>query len=394
MDFLYNDGRNPGGAREDRIVNQVNRREFLRTTTTLGAAWLAAAGEVALPAEEPRTPKKLHGVNLGGWLVLEKWIKPSLFAALDAKDEYTFCEVLGKRKASELLTRHRETWIIGDDFRWLATHGVNAVRLPVGYWVAEENPPFLTGLETMDWAFRTAKANGISVLLDLHGVPGSQNGWDHSGRQGELGWHNKKENIAHSLQVIEDLAAHCQQHDNLLGIELVNEPRKEIPLDILKNYYLEGYHRIRHRLGQERTAVVIHDSFRPLEWAHFLSGPDFQNVILDVHLYQCFNEEERQREAAKHIAIAAVDRRRQLDEMKKQLPLIVGEWSLGLPPESLRGLDRLARDAAMRAFGAAQLLSYESTRGWFFWTYRTEAGGGWSFRDCVKRGWLPEKLEA
>jgi glucan 1,3-beta-glucosidase len=44
----------------------------------------------------------------------------------------------------------------------------------------------------------------------------------------------------------------------------------------------------------------------------------------------------------------------------------------------------------MRAFGAAQLLSYESTRGWFFWTYKTESGGGWSFRDCVKRGWMPE----
>ncbi len=360
----------------------------------LSAASLAGVSDFALAAEGTSTSRKLHGVNLGGWLVLEKWIRPSLFAGLDAKDEYTLCKVLGKKKASELLNRHRETWITADDFSWLATRGVNAVRLPVGYWVAEENPPFLTGLETMDWAFRTAKANGVSVLLDLHGVPGSQNGWDHSGRQGEFGWHKKKENIAHSLQVIEDLAAHCQQHDNLLGIELVNEPREEIPLDLLKTYYLEGYHRVRHRLGQERAAVVIHDSFRPLEWAHFLPEPDFQNVILDVHLYQCFKEEDRQREAAKHIAIAAVERRRQLDVMKKQLPVIVGEWSLGLPPESLRGLDSLARDAAMRAFGAAQLLSYETTRGWFFWTYRTEAGGGGSFRDCVKRGWLPEKLEA
>jgi hypothetical protein len=72
MNLPYNDGRNPGVEREDRSGNQVNRRDFLGTTAMLSAAWLAGASEAALPAEESRTPKKLHGVNLGGWLVLEK----------------------------------------------------------------------------------------------------------------------------------------------------------------------------------------------------------------------------------------------------------------------------------------------------------------------------------
>lgn len=35
----------------------------------------------------------------------------------------------------------------------------------------------------------------------------------------------------------------------------------------------------------------------------------------------------------------------------------------------------------------------ETTHGWFFWTYKTESGGGWSFRDCVKRGWLAEQYK-
>ncbi|MCY0903238.1 MAG: glucan 1,3-beta-glucosidase, partial [Firmicutes bacterium] len=34
---------------------------------------------------------KIRGVNLGGWLVLERWMTPSLFAGLDAKDETDFC---------------------------------------------------------------------------------------------------------------------------------------------------------------------------------------------------------------------------------------------------------------------------------------------------------------
>lgn len=373
-------------------MSQLNRRDFLKATGLAGAV-LLAEGNLAL-AQTSSTPDKIHGVNLGGWLVLEKWIKPSLFASEPARDEYTLCQSLGKEKAAALLKKHRETWITADDFKWLAAHGVNAVRLPVGYWVAEENPPFITGLETMDWAFRTAKANGLSVLLDLHGVPGSQNGWDHSGRQGVLGWHTSKENIAHSLRVIEDLAARCEAYDNLLGIELVNEPRDVVPLDILDSYYQEGYQHVRKHLSQDRAAVVIHDSFRPYQWDDFMPESDYSNVILDTHLYQCFSDQDHQRNISSQIEVAAVERKRQLDKMQKHHACIVGEWSLGLPPKSLEGLDSLAREAGMRAFGAAQLISYESTRGWFFWTYRTEEGGGWSFRDCVNRGWLPGKYGA
>jgi glucan 1,3-beta-glucosidase len=164
----------------------LNRRTFLKTAGLAGAAFLVKTN--LAPAEPSSQLNKLHGVNLGGWLVLEKWIKPRLFAGEQAIDEYTLCQALGKDKAAKLLQQHRETWITADDFKWLAVHGINSFRLPVGYRVAEENPPCVTGLETMDWAFRMAKANGLSFLLDLHGVPGSQNGWDHSGRQGSLGW--------------------------------------------------------------------------------------------------------------------------------------------------------------------------------------------------------------
>jgi glucan 1,3-beta-glucosidase len=372
-------------------MSQLNRRNFLKATGLAGVALLMEGNLTLAQAPASAKPGKIHGVNLGGWLVLEKWIKPSLFAGEQAGDEYTLCQSLGKEKAAALLKQHRETWITADDFKWLAAHGINAVRLPVGYWVAEENPPFVTGLETMDWAFRAAKANGLSVLLDLHGVPGSQNGWDHSGRQGALGWHTSKENIAHSLRVIEDLAARCQAYDNLLGIELVNEPRQDVPLEILKSYYQEGYQRVRKHLSQDRAAVVIHDSFRPYQWDDFMPESDYNKVILDTHLYQCFSDQDRQRDIHSQIEVAAGERKQQLDKMQLHHPCVVGEWSLGLPPKSLEGLDSLAREAAMRAFGAAQLISYESTRGWYFWTYRTEEGGGWSFRDCINLGWLPEK---
>ncbi|MBC8138120.1 MAG: glycoside hydrolase family 5 protein [Fibrella sp.] len=334
--------------------------------------------------------RKWRGVNLGGWLVLEKWMTPSVFAGVDAGDEWTFCQKLGKAAATARIKKHRDNWIKDSDFAWIAARGLNAVRLPVGYWIAEEAPPYVSGWDTVERAFRLAKKHGLGVLLDLHGAPGSQNGMDHSGHSGELGWHGSRSNINHTLRVLENLALRCKGFDNLLGIELLNEPRWDVPMDVIKQFYRDAYPRVRKHLRADR-AVVIHDAFRSGEWADGFGKTGMTNLILDTHLYQCYTDDDRKRDMHAQVELAVLGRKRQLDNMQKHLPVIVAEWSCGLPPESLRGLDGFERDTAMRAYGDAQLLSYETTRGWFFWNYHIESGGGWSFRDCVKRGWLPSR---
>jgi glucan 1,3-beta-glucosidase len=373
-------------------MEPIERREFLQSVMIAGTAVQLAEG-AAVHAQAAKESGKRRGVNLGGWLALEKWITPSVYAGLMAEDEYTLCQELGKDKASARLKHHRESWITADDFRWLAAHGLNAVRLPVNYGIAEENPPFITAIETLEWTFRTAKAHGLGVLVDLHGVPGSQNGFDHSGRQGALGWHTNKANIDHSLKIITDLAARCKGFDNLIGFELLNEPRWDVPLKIIKSFYIEAYHRVREQISKEKAAVVMHDAFRQLQWADFMRAPEFANVILDTHPYQCFTDDDRKRDLHQQVEFALLERKKQLDAMQKQFPCIVGEWSCALPPQSLEGRSGFALDAAIRAYADAQLINFDATRGWFFWTYKTEEGGAWSFRDCVRRGWMPEKYD-
>jgi glucan 1,3-beta-glucosidase len=369
----------------------MDRRGFLKLASGAGAALMTdALAPLARGRPAMKAGTKLRGVNLGGWLVLERWITPSLYTGVEAGDEYTLCQKLGRNKASARLKEHRETWIIADDFKWLELHGINAVRLPVGYGVLEENPPFITGAETLDWAFKTAGEHGLGILLDLHGAPGSQNGWDHSGRAGPLGWHTSKDNIAHSLRIIESLAEFCKGYDNLLGIELLNEPRKEVPLEILQLYYTDAYQRVRAHIPAERAAVIFHDGFRANLWGDFMRAPDWRNVFLDTHLYQCFSDADKQRDIHAQVELAVVQRKSELDSMRQRHRCLVGEWSCSLPPKSLQGMSGLDLDAAMRAYGAAQLLSYETTEGWFFWTYRTESSGSWNFRSCTERGWLPE----
>jgi glucan 1,3-beta-glucosidase len=371
----------------------MRRREFLKLGTVVAAAWLAEAPLLA--AEGQGKPlSKWRGVNLGGWLALERWITPTVYAGVEAEDEYTLCEKLGKEKATARLKKHREQWITDADFRWLADSGLNAVRLPVGYAVLEESPPFISAQETLSWAFGAAKKHGLGVLLDLHGVPGSQNGWDHSGRAGKMEWHTSKAHIDRSVSILENLAQFCKGFDNLIGLQLVNEPHREVPSEVLRSFYQTAYERVRKHLASNRVAIVFHDGFRPHEWGDFFQAPRHENVVLDTHMYQCFTAEDQQRPIHDQIELAVKTRKGQLDQMRRRHRCIVGEWSCGLPDKSLGSGKGLALDTAMRAYAAAQLLSYETSEGWFFWTYRTEKEGGWNFRDCVERGWLPQKFNA
>lgn len=379
----------------------MRRREFIQNTlggiAALAAAeipGLALAGNAPAtapvtlpPRKEGATDLKLRGVNLGSWLVLEKWMTPDVYKDSDASDEYNLCLDLRDRAKSRL-NRHRETFIKSEDFRWIRQHGLNAVRLPVGYWALEAPKPFVECSRFIDFALDKCQDNGLKLLLDLHGAPGSQNGWDHSGRAGPINWPKDPRNIKETLRVLESFAQKYGDHPALFGIELLNEPRPEVPVEILKQFYQDGYGRIRTHAGPE-VAVVIHDSFRPLVWQNFMKEPEFQNVILDTHLYQCFDKEALSRSAFEQLAFA-LDRNNTLDRMQREeLPTMVGEWSLSLPERAMSGLSSLQVESTTRGYAGAQLLNYEGTRGWFFWSYKLHRPCEWHFQHCVERGWLP-----
>lgn len=40
----------------------------------------------------------------------------------------------------------------------------------------------------MDKVIKWAGNHGVNVIIDLHGVPGSQNGFDNSGQRGSANW--------------------------------------------------------------------------------------------------------------------------------------------------------------------------------------------------------------
>jgi glucan 1,3-beta-glucosidase len=118
--------------------------------------------------------EKVRGVNLGGWLVLEPWITPSIFdqAGDGAIDEWSLCATLGLDACYATLQQHWSSFITADDFAQIAAAGMNHVRIPVGYWAVGimEGDPYVNGqLDYLDQAVGWARAANLKVIVDLHG---------------------------------------------------------------------------------------------------------------------------------------------------------------------------------------------------------------------------------
>ena len=331
----------------------------------------------------------MHGVNLGGWLVLERWIKPSLFRGLKAQDETAFCRELGERKYQKL-DNHRRNFIAEDDFRWIAAHGLDAVRIPVGHWVFGDAEPYVGAIGYLDWAVDLAGKYDLRVLIDLHTAPGSQNGWDHSGLTGEINWPRERLNVELTLRVLKRLAARYAGRTNLLGVELLNEPHWQVPLEILRSFYQSGYRILRDYLGPETWAVVS-DSFRPESWNDIMLQTDYPQLVMDAHLYQAFSPEDIALDLPGHLAKVETWSRL-IEEAQKRRPIIIGEWSLGLAASTFKGMAKDQNLAAHKSYAQAQFTAFKKADGWFFWTYKTETKNGWNFRHCVESGLLPSRF--
>ena len=60
--------------------------------------------------------KMIKGVNLGNWLVLEKWMNPALFQGTTAEDEFNLPLQLPKEVYEARIRIHRSEYITERDF--------------------------------------------------------------------------------------------------------------------------------------------------------------------------------------------------------------------------------------------------------------------------------------
>ncbi|CAG2180249.1 unnamed protein product, partial [Oppiella nova] len=186
-------------------------------------------------------------------------------------------------KAPAVLQKHWSTFITENDFAEMSKHGVNVVRIPIGWWQIYDpqggaskaklnyhiapTDYHVGGLAYIDKAFEWGQKYGIGILLGMHAAPGSQNGNDHSSP-----------------------AEHPGQA--LFGFCLLNEPA-HIDIGKLQDYYKRAYAAVRKHSADSH--IVLNPLITPFEsgteshWTGFMNpGQGFTKVAMDLHYYSCF----------------------------------------------------------------------------------------------------------
>ncbi|KAH9936894.1 glycoside hydrolase [Epithele typhae] len=261
------------------------------------------------------TKDQIRGVNLGGWLVVEPFIVPALFEKYQNStpsvalpgglvvDEWSLSVAMLNDTSDgggiQQMEEHYKTFITEQDFAQIAGAGLNWIRLPVPYWAIETWPgePFLAKAA---WkyvlnAFEWARKYGLRIYLELHTAPGSQNGYNHSGRLGPVNMLNGYMGIANAqrtmdyIRYIAEFITQEEYEDVVPMFGVLNEPLLGIiGRDQLTRFYLQAHDMIREMTGIGKGAyIVIHDGFQGTgSWADFLPGSD--RIILDTHPYVAF----------------------------------------------------------------------------------------------------------
>ena len=331
----------------------------------------------------------LHGVNLTGWLSLESWITPELFAGTGSLGERGLMQTIGRELYHDLVEEHRQTFVTEDDFKLIARRGFNAIRLPVPWYVfgkdGPEPGPYLGCVKELDNAFVWAEKHGIAVLLALGVSPGAPE--EEVILFGQA--HNYREEI---LAVLTTLARRYAGSKALFGIEVAYEPVAQrrkgfmgitegVSLHVLRTYYREAYEAIRIG-GGERPCVVLPDAGVPTAWRSFMAGRRYRNVWLDCHLYHYADQVDATGPAG---AAALVERSRKTiaKAQKSGLPVMVGAWSAALPfADSLMTPE--GRIALERVYCAEQIAAFEERPAWFFQTWKTNGHlSGWDSRIAL-----------
>jgi glucan 1,3-beta-glucosidase len=197
-------------------------------------------------------------------------------------------QALGRDATLSILRKHWDTWVRWEDFNKIKQSGFNVVRIPVGYWAYNTfGSPFVSGSNVyIDAAIDWARSLDLKIIIDLHGAPGSQNGYDNSGQRTDNPQWTTGDNVSKTLQVLKTISqkyAQTSYQDVVIGIELLNEPALYLPqvnYDATKQFYRDGFYQTR---DTSDTPVIIHDGFRaPNTWNGFLTPSDH-------HEYQVFD---------------------------------------------------------------------------------------------------------
>ncbi len=258
----------------------------------------------------------LNGINYGNWLIQEEWMSVNSIGPtrdeqgnLSIKDGVvnSYLEMaqedldlafennpnLTKDQVKELQELYLDSYCTEEDFKNIKDVGFNMIRLPFYYRnLLEGDNDNLTMKEDafkyLDFFLENCKKYDLFCILDLHGVPGGQNGLEHSGTfDCEFFTNDKYIDVVCNLW--KDIALHYinDRPDlsyTIAAFDILNEPTGS-----------------NHKTGKEEWVVFdkIYDAIRSVDQDHIISiescwsyygfaNPKkmgWENVLYQLHLY-------------------------------------------------------------------------------------------------------------
>ncbi|WFD43801.1 hypothetical protein MPSI1_002465 [Malassezia psittaci] len=305
------------------------------------------AGLTALPAWNwTDSEKKVYGVNIGGQFLLERWLFEDWMTQVggeNAYDEWTMSQNLGQDKMRDVLNEHMATWFKESDMDSFQKAGINMIRIPIGYWpflsTSQTNEPYVNAsqLDYLSVALNWAWQRKMYVLVDLHGLPGSQNGDQSSGHNMSLSSTGNNDvpwfttaNQDLSKTAVTNMLNWLSNHPArsvISGVTTVNEPQTNAGnttrVSILKSFYTWSI----NAASKFNMPVILHHGFvtNPYTyWDDYMSDQDPSMVIFDDHPYPAWYqtpEPTNQTAITQNICTLGDDGK------NFPVPVLMGEWS-------------------------------------------------------------------
>ncbi|MBF6625959.1 cellulase family glycosylhydrolase [Aerococcaceae bacterium zg-BR9] len=382
---------------------------------------------------------KIKGVNLGGWLVLEKWMTPTLFEDIKSDDEYYLALDLPENEYKTRIKLHRDYFITEADFIRIASAGINSVRIPVPYFIFGDRPPYIECVSYLDKAFKWAEKAGLKILIDLHTAPLSQNGFDNGGISGVCRWAQLPEEVEFVLEVLEKLSKRYGTNQSLWGIQVLNEPVTEsiwesmnpqkrypprdkkladgsraISFDFLYDFYKKSYRKMRKYLPLDKK-IVFHDGFELEKWEDFFKNGNYENVVLDTHQYLMMAELTGTKQEINEYIRYLSGLKNKIATVSKYVEVCVGEWSLfnsyavgadtkgGINPTTANYEGNLKRNNSelvtiYQRLWEESIDAWNTGIGYFYWTYKLNIDtvnkpewigwDSWDLDRCISQKWI------
>ncbi len=346
----------------------------------------------------------LRGVNLTGWLALESWVTPDLFAGSGAIDESVLAKSLGHDRYADLVRRHRDEFVTQDDFTRIAARGFNAVRIVVPWYVyGEDGPdpgPYVGCIDQVDRALECAEEIGLKVIFVL----GIRPGWAQADGSYDKSLSDVRLARSSYLDVVAALAKRYASRMGFFGFEVADAARPQVrqgidkgfaltegtPIHMLRNYYREAYDIIRAAAGPD-PVVILPDGGMHNIWDRFMSQRRYQNVWLDCQFDDPSAEGVDGAGPAGIRRLVESEKRHLAEASRSGLPVMVGKWSSALPI-SESSITPEGRVALERIYASEQIAAYGSCPAWFFQTWKTTGRlAGWDARVALatfQRGML------